>query len=259
MRSKKKFLQVGLALAVVGVLIFFGNTPSGERIRSGAAVAAGPLQGGASSVRSFFGFGSAVSGDEALRLVAENQALTARLAAFDELKAENERLRAALRFDARDPETIRGAAVTLYMKEFGREVLVVDRGTEAGFADGMAAVTADGIFVGTIREAGNGFSKIAIATDAGTAWEGELPALGGKILLKGIGGRTFSVELIPNDVPVRRGDYVNVRIPGVAARLPAAEVVSAEPQSSGAFQLVRAALIARPEMLREVFVIIPRR
>ena len=74
-----------------------------------------------------------------------------------------------------------------------------------------------------------------------------------KAFAKGLGNRTFSLELLPQNAVIRTGDYVMAR--GDKASFLLVEVVRVETAGTGAFKEVRAVLVSHPEREEEVFVV----
>ena len=84
-------------------------------------------------------------------------------------------------------------------------------------------------------------------------FDAQLLPSGVKAFAKGLGNRTFSLELLPQHAVIRVGDYVMAKTD--KASLPLGEVVRVEIAGTGVFKEVRAVLLSHPEIEKEVFVI----
>lgn len=86
-------------------------------------------------------------------------------ARVNSLQQENKLLKQELNFVDRDD--IKYVSVKIISGVFDptSKSVIIDRGYESGIAEGMAAVSGDGIIVGKIIEVGNRYSKVLIITD----------------------------------------------------------------------------------------------
>jgi rod shape-determining protein MreC len=95
----------------------------------------------------------------------ENQALKAKSLAQDELRAENERLRALVAYADKAPGHEVVAKVVGVDPSSTRHFVRVDRGESDGVTAGMAAITPDGV-AGYVERATSGWADIILVTDA---------------------------------------------------------------------------------------------
>jgi len=196
--------------------------------------------------------------EEARRLTEENQRLTAEN--FDRLTLAREidSLEAALAFRDATHQKLVGARVLAYTDELGRESLLVDQGSNAGVKKGDIVVDAHKMLVGEVDDAGDDSSGVAIASNAGVTFPAMLLPGGGNILARGMGARTLSMELIPRNTPIRRGDFVARAAPGAGGRersIAAGTIIGEVSGAAGGFVAAHASLLARPETLDYVFII----
>ncbi|MBI2056117.1 MAG: hypothetical protein HYT37_01950 [Candidatus Sungbacteria bacterium] len=172
----------------------------------------------------------------------------------EEYEKEIESLHRLLDMKARIKTKSQVAGILWYGKEFGREFLVADKGKDAGIEIGDIAADAEGFIIGTIREAGENFSKISVASNAGEVYEINFLPAEGKALARGFGARTFGIELIPSDFTVRRGDFILLRETGGHLFF-LGEVVREEPSGGAALKQARAVLLADPSSVSHVLIV----
>lgn len=185
------------------------------------------------------------------------------------LEEENNRLRRALLFNKEPGLSMRGARVILYSRELGREYLIIDAGLNQGVLQDDWVINSERAFLGTVIEVGNSFSKISIASNPDSVFKAEVIPGNIPVISRGLGGRSLSLELIPKEAPIRRGDFVVATgwskttspapdlEPGRTGRfyLILGEVVNIEDSRNSLLKEARAVLLARPETLNEVFVV----
>lgn len=187
----------------------------------------------------------------------KSQELKAQVFELEELKSENQSLKKILALSEEKKFSVRGAHVLHHGTFLGREFLIIDQGHAEGLTENLPVIDENGFFVGVIKEVTNRFAKVEIASNPGGVFEGEVLPVSVTALAKGVGGRTFELELIPTDVPIRRGDLV--RFFGIPEKnkisFSAGEIVSVESSTNRTFKKAKAFLVARPEVLRIVFVV----
>jgi len=235
-------------------LIFFNGGTA--RTLNGAVIKAfTPFMNLSLQVSRFRGlvFGG-LTAEEAKELILENQRFKARDFSVEKLKIENARLEKALGFKEKNKLNLAGARILMYSRELGKEFLLIDQGKESNIIVGDAVISHDNIFIGTIQESGNGFSKVKIASNREEALEGEVIPGETKVLIKGEGGRFFSFEFIPVESPIRRGDFVAVRR-GARKLFLVGEITSIKKGGNTAFQEARGVSLISPESLQEIFVV----
>ena len=134
---------------------------------------------------------------------------------------------------------------------------MIDQGREAEVMVGDLVVDGRGILVGKILEVGSNFSKVSFASNAGGTFEAEISPLNVRTVARGLGGRTFSLELVPADSMLHQGDLVLLSEIGYPKVL-LGEVARVEKSGSAAFQEVGAVFLGRPEELSEVFILVKK-
>lgn len=250
-----KTIKVVLAVGIFGLLVFFNSAGGAQRVRIVGLRALSPVMSLAASISTWLsGSENSLSADEVARLVQENQRLTAAQFELEELREENTSLRSAARFSAEHTLELIGAPVVGFTRDFGKESLIVMRGKESGIIKGATAVDEYGFLVGTVGEVLEKQAKVDIASNPGSVFEGTIIPLHQRVLTKGIGGRVFSLELLPADAPVHAGDFVAVSVPGLDREILAGTVVSVTPKGSAAFKEAKASLLAHPEEKKIIFI-----
>jgi rod shape-determining protein MreC len=96
--------------------------------------------------------------------------VTAENVQIQELKRENERLRAMLKFQSDRPD-IKGVQASVIGGDPSSttEILTIDKGTDDGLAVGMAVVSPGGILVGQTKEVGANRATVLLITDIGSS------------------------------------------------------------------------------------------
>ena len=263
MNNKIPILKSAVVVILLGLLIFFSEWGAIKTLRSFTVASIKPLMRMTARLNAFarsHSFLSAKTGveDQEIRMKALEYEL-------QKINAENERLKNALDFKEQSRIEMLGANVLLYSVELGKEFLVLDQGEEKGVRQGNVVLDAHGVLVGTVAETGNMFSKVSIASNPDETLEVEIVPRGTRALAKGLGMRTLSLELIPQNTLLARGDLVAFIRKKSKEEKPAeertrtsvllGEIVDETPQNSAAFKQVYASLIIRPETLHEVFII----
>lgn len=233
----------------MGGLIFYGWTGPVKKLREITVLAARPLMSVVSITRNILGSSSAENSSQDVISIFRFE--------IEKLKQENEYLKKALRFKEENNLSLIGAHSLLYSNNVGKEYLIIDQGREAGVMEGDLVVDGKGILVGKIFEVGGNFSKVGFASNAGETFEAEILPLNVRTVARGLGGRTFSLELISADSVLHQGDLVLLSEIGYPKVL-LGQIASVERSGSVAFQEVGAVFLGRPEKLSEVFILVKK-
>ena len=216
----------------------------------------------ASAGRSAAGYLTGVPRDQVRRLEEDSKMLAASLAEQEILKKENQSLKRLLGVQEDIPVESKGARVLAYTHVLGVETLLIDAGADRGVAAGDIVIDEHRLLVGQVTETTVGSAKVSVASNPDATFSAELVPLGGKILIKGLGGRGLALELIPYDTPLRDGDFVlwadESRSQGIGTRVFAGRVVKGISSAVGAFKTGRAVLLADPSNLGIVLVLTDR-
>ena len=259
MYKNSAITKIAIVILLSGGIIFFGGTRPVRWMRNAGIVLLRPVMSAAPGTgRRLASLTSVMGAEEARRLTEENQRLTAENFDYANLAREVESLEAALAFRDAAHQKLIGARVLAYTDEFGRESLLIDQGVDAGVKKGDVVVDAHKVLVGEVSDAGNNSSEVAVASNAGLTFSAILLPGGGNVLARGMGGRTLSIELIPRNTSIRRGDFVARATAGAGGRersIAAGVIVGEVSGAAGGFAAAHASLLARPETLDYVFII----
>lgn len=251
----QRFRAVFATGALVAVLLFFSDTGAGHTARDATTSVLTPLMRAAVNIRVFF-YGDAGMSDSAGTSIfyesAEYMAMTFRI---ESLTEENESLRRMLAFRAQSGRQWKAFEVRAYSREWGKETLLIAGGSRDGVREGDLVVDVQGFLLGAVREVTDAHAKVSLASNAGETFDVELRPGSVHALAKGIGARAFTIQLVPTDAEVRRGDYVAISSPLLGRGALLAEVAEVSAGISVAFHEIRAVLLTRPERSRIVLVI----
>ncbi len=169
-------------------------------------------------------FGSAEALTQRIEtLEREKLALTRTLARLESVARENEELRTryglplavALQDIARVDADIIG-----YNDGATKEWIAINRGTRDGVADGMAVVTRDGIFVGTVVQTTATAARVFLITNTRSTVRGETSTLHTRGIVQGVSNLGARFRMVERSRPLTDGDRViTVRNGAIPARL----------------------------------------
>lgn len=253
--KKRVRMAAAGAAAVFFILLILGrSTRPVSEVRRWVVRTLAPV--GAAGTR-VGGFMTGSNADEVLKEEEVRQRLAVAEAERSVLGQENESLRHLLGLKERAVASGIAADVLSYAHAMGTETLVIDAGSNRDIVVGDIVIDEHRLLVGQVSEINAETAVVSIASNSGSAFSGVLVPVGGKILIKGLGGRALALELIPYDTPLRDGDAVLWASESKrnAAAIFAGRVVKGSTASAGAFKTGRAVLLADPDALDRVFVI----
>lgn len=256
MVRQKLFYSITFLAIALG-LVFFSRSAPVLFVRSSVIAIIRPVFQVSRVLGRAVGISAGQSGaDELSRLQEENQRLREIEQEYRMLLEKHASLQKIVGLREKQRVPLQGSHVLLRGNEFGKEFLMLDEGATKKIHSGNLVIDANGAFVGVVRETGEQFAKVSIASNPDETFEVVAAPLNVRALAKGIGNRTFSIELIPGETPAHSGDFV--LMPGRLGdtNVPVGEITRVTSNGVGAFQNVWATLIARPETLDEVFVIL---
>ena len=239
--KKNDVLKIIIILLAAGLLVWIGKSGKGERIRRTADLLPRPFVAVGTRLRLLTLPASPSQPDDRL---------TALEFALREKEEENEGLQEALNFSRRANISFIGAEVLHYRREAGRESLLINAGKEQGISTGQLVIDSNQFLLGRVHSAEGSTALVDIASNPGNTFEVRIVPSSVTVLAVGIGGRTLLLRLIPQDTPIRRGDFVAL----LNGQFLLGEIARAESNEASAFREARATLQARPERVREVFV-----
>lgn len=247
--SSQQFMAVFVTGALVAALLFFSDTRAGRAIRDTTIIVLAPLTKAAANMRVF------VYGDTGADEVSRSNEYVAMAFRIESLMEENELLRRMLAFREQSGREWKAFEVRAYSREWSKETLLIAGGYRDGVREGDLVVDAQGFLLGAVREVTDAHAKVSLASNVGETFDVELRPGSVHALAKGIGARAFTIQLVPTDAEVRRGDYVAVSSPLISRGALLAEVAEVSAGISVAFHEIRAVLLTHPERSRMVLVI----
>lgn len=143
---------------------------------------------------------------EASSLREENAVLKLEAASVKELQKENDALRKAQDISlAREYATIAADAVA---KELSDDILVLNRGSGDGIAEGMPVITPSKMLVGRVIESAPGFSRVLLLSSKHSALDSKIAGREVLGVVKGKGAFQAFLDLIPQGSDIQKGDLV---------------------------------------------------
>ena len=248
MFRRAAFIKVVFSALLLGVLIFYSASSPVAKIREISFFFLKPMIWAA-------GMGKNILGLSGTGVFPEDMVSVFRFE-IEKLKEENESLKKALRFKDDTGVTLRGADVLLYSVDIGKEYMIVNQGNDAGVKEGDFVVDELGVLLGRVFEVGVDYSKVSLASNAGEVFEAEILPQGIVTVVRGLGGRSFALDLVGADEPVRAGDFVVLRRAGLP-KLLLGQVASVDKGGASAFKRVGASSLFHPEKLGKVFILVP--
>ena len=259
MGRKNTAFKVLAVIFLAGGIIFFHAYAPVRWIQGKSIDVLRPVMRGTTAAGRWVGrIAGGAKGDELEQLRKENERIRAENFDRGKLAAEVQSLEAALAFRSLVRTPLTGARVLLYESDLGREFLLIDQGMRSGIKKDDVVVDEHGVLVGVIAGMGEDYSRVLVASNPGVAFPIVLTPAGLGAMARGIGARTFSLELIPRASAIRRGDFVARRVPGESGKdrsILVGTISEEAPAASGVFRNAHAVLLARPETLDYVFII----
>jgi rod shape-determining protein MreC len=183
-QSRRRGIVFTILLAVTLLLMAFSGNPYVQEAQSGLSFALRPFQGAIDEVADWVaGVAGAVSEIDQLRtentaLRAENDRLENENARLDALRAENDELTALLQLQGGiDHETVATRVIGRESLD-NRQLVVLDKGSDDGIAEGDAVIVQGGALVGRVTTIGPSFAKVTLISDASSTVVGQLVGSG---------------------------------------------------------------------------------
>lgn len=169
---------------------------------------AGPVHAASVHVRQAVAQASGAAGpDDGLRKALDD--LKIENAKLRTLVAENESLKAALRYQERYKDATVVARVVSESNDDSLRALVIDQGTQDGLAPGQPVIVGDGLLIGKIFEVRRLTATVLLLSDSrsrlAVALQNGDDTIG---VLQGERGLSMSIGLIPQSANVAPGDVV---------------------------------------------------
>ena len=194
--------------------------------------------------------------EENENLALENQRLMAELVLLREIREENTALRDALRVGLEKEFQVETAKVI--SKDLGKDSVIVDKGSKDGLSKNMPVINQQGVAVGRIDEVYANRSRVVLISSKNSSFDAEVSETGATGLLKGQGNGRASLELLPKDIDISKGDLVVSSVlsgifpPGLLA----GSVAEVQKNDANPFQKAEVQLFFAVEKLRQIFIIL---
>jgi len=179
---------------------------------------------------------------------------------FLAMKQENDRLRALLGSRARLPTEVLIAEIIAVVPLPTTHQVVIDKGADAGVAEGQAVIDAEGLF-GQIVEVSEFTSRVLLITDANHAVPVQVNRNGVRSVAGGTGRRDeLELENVPVTTDIVPGDLLETS--GLGGRFPVGYpvgyVASVDVEDTSAYALVTVRPSAQLDRSRHVLVVFSR-
>jgi rod shape-determining protein MreC len=178
--ARRRTIAFTVLLAVTLVLMAFSGNPLVRDVQSGIGFAFRPIQSALDTVAGgIASIGTAIAEIDRLRvdntaLRSENDRLTTENIRLEETARENEQLTALLQLRAGfDYQTAAASVISRESSEF-RRVIGLDKGTNAGIAEGDVVIAAGGALAGRVTDVGPDSATVVLLTDASSTVIGQL-------------------------------------------------------------------------------------
>lgn len=174
-----------------------------------------------------------VQENQRLRRTVEQMSL--QIAQLQQAAGENQSLRSLLSLRAQVPwQTVAATVIGRSPRHWNREV-IIDQGAEAGLRTDMPVISGRGV-VGRITAVGDGYSRVQLLTDPGTAIGGLIERTGDLVLVEGSssGDRLRVRSLTPTPRFREKDTIVTSGLGGIYPKgLPIGTIEKVEPNQYG--------------------------
>ena len=212
--SRRRTIAFGVLLLVSVLLMALSSNPAVRELQSGIGFAFRPIQGVLDGVAGgVASIGTSLAEIDRLRvdngtLRRENDRLEAENTRLQEIRRENEQLTALLQLRAGfEYRTVAVSVISRESSEF-RRVVGLDKGTNAGIAEGDVVVAGGGALAGRVIEVGPDSATVVLLTDGSSTVIGQLVSNAATGQVVGQLGGVLIMEQIPSAEEVALGDEV---------------------------------------------------
>lgn len=183
------------------------------------------------------------------KLLAENKSLR-------ELRKENQNLRRALELGLEKDFKLNWAEVVA--KDINEDILLIDQGWKDGIAFNQPVITAEKVLLGRISEVYENFSKVILISNKKSSFDAKISERGISGLVNGKGGGKVSLDLIPQNQEISKGDLlITTSLGGIyPSGLLVGLVAKAEKSDVKPFQEITVSPFFNLTDLENVFIII---
>lgn len=248
------FKTTGAAL-FIGLLLFLNAIGFFGQVNNFFVAAFAPLLTAARGFQNINPWNT-LSRAEAEKINSENRKLVSENFRMQELEQENRSLKKALAIREEKNLSLIPARIFYYGQELGKEYIFVERGARDGVKNGSRVIDEDGFLIGFVREVYGEIARITLASNPGEEFEGEVLPSRIRILVKGLGNRTFLLTLIPGEAAIQKEDLVIFSgISGIRASHPLGKISTVRSRGGSVFKEASVILFSQPERLKNVLII----
>ncbi len=212
--ARRRSIAFTVLIAVSLMLMAFSGKPAVRELQSGVGFAFRPIQGALDEVAGgVASIATAIAEIDRLRLDnaalrRENERLAIEQAISDEVRRENEQLTALLQLRAGfEHETVAAAVISRESSEF-RRAIGLDKGSNAGIAEGDVVVVGGGALAGRVTQVGPDSATVVLLTDGTSTVIGQLVSNAARGQVVGQLGGVLVMEQIDSGDVVVQGDEV---------------------------------------------------
>ena len=207
MMRKKKFAIILLTALFITFFIFFQRQVKGFFYFISAPFQEMLWQAGSKTSGFFAGiFQKHNLKKENQNLQDQNRGLLQNIASLQELKAENESLKAALQIELN--KDFRTDLAKVIGKDINKDIILINKGSAEGLSVGFPVVTSQKALVGKITEVYSHYSKVALFTAKDSSFDARISSSNIYGIVKGRGNMSSSFELVPRDADIKKGDII---------------------------------------------------
>lgn len=203
----KALLFFLLLVVLVLPLYFFGN-----QIKNFFFSVSTPLQKtfctAGENCSGFFAsiFNSRHLKSQVVELEKQNSELSNKILRIEQLEKENEALRQALGVELNKDIKLQMAEITA--KDVANDFILIDKGSDNGLSEGMAAITNEKVVVGKIVSVFKNYSQIMLISNKKSSFDAQVEDKDITGVLRGTGKASVILDLIPREKDISAGNLI---------------------------------------------------
>ena len=207
-QARRRGIVFTILLAITLLMMAFSANPYVQEMQRGLSFALRPFQGAIAGVADgVAGVVASITEIDQLRienaaLRDENERLANENARLDAVRVENDQLTALLQLQGGfDHQTVATRVIGRESLE-SRRLVILDKGTDDGIAEGDAVVVQGGALVGRVTDVGPSFAKVTLISDSSSTVVGQLLGSGATGEVVGQAGGVLVMRNIDSSVQI---------------------------------------------------------
>jgi rod shape-determining protein MreC len=207
-QARRRGIVFTILLATTLLMMAFSANPYVQEMQRGLSFALRPFQGAIAGVADgVAGVVASITEIDQLRienaaLRDENERLANENARYEAVRVENDQLTALLQLQGGfDHETTATRVIGRESLE-SRRLVILDKGSDDGIADGDAVVVQGGALVGRVTDVGPSFAKVTLISDSSSTVVGQLLGSGATGEVVGQAGGVLIMRNIDSSVQI---------------------------------------------------------